>query len=134
VPRHILIAAVLVSLAAASAGAQKAPATKISKEEAALRATAKVGEDSARAIALKVVPGAKVQAVEIEKENGRLIWSLDLKVAGKKGIEEVNVDAMSGKVVAHEHESDAKEAKEAKDEAKEKTAAPAAPKPATKKP
>ena len=132
--RHTLIAAVLVSLVAASAGAQQAPAAKISKAEAALRATAKVGEDSARAIALKVVPGATVKSSEIEKEKGKLIWSFDLKVAGKKGIEEVNVDAMTGKVLGHEHESDAKEAKEAKDEAKETAAKPAAPKPATKKP
>ena len=63
------------------------------------------------------MPGATVQGGEIEKEKGKLIWSFDLKVAGKKGIEEVNVDAMTGKVIAHEHESEAKEAKEAKDEA-----------------
>ena len=131
--RHTLIAATLIALAAASAGAQQAPAAKISKEEAALRATAKVGEDSARAIALKAVPGAKVKSVEIEKEKGKLIWSFDLTVAGKKGIDEVNVDAMTGKIVGREHESDAKEAKEAKDEAKEKTVTPA-PTPATKKP
>lgn len=127
--RHTLIAATLVALAAVSAGAQQAPPAKISKEEAALRATAKVSEDSARAIALKVVPGARVQAAEIEKEKGKLIWSLDLKVTGKKGIEEVNVDAMTGKVVAHEHESDAAEAKEAKDEAAAKIAKPAVKKP-----
>lgn len=134
--RHTLIAAVLVSLAAASAGAQQAKTAKISKEEAALRATAKVSEDSARAIALRAVPGATVQSGEIEKEEGKLIWSFDLKVAGKKGIEEVQVDAITGKIVGREHESDAKEAKEAKDEAKAKAAKPAAKsvKPPTPKP
>jgi uncharacterized membrane protein YkoI len=141
--RHTLIVATLVALVAGSAGAQAAkptkPATaekpvktqKLSKEETALRASAKVSEDSARAIALKAVPGATVQAGEIEKEKGKVIWSFDLKIAGKKGIEEVNVDAMTGKVVAKEHESDATEAKEAKDEAKAKVKAP---KPATPKP
>ena len=134
---HRVVAAALVTLAAVSAGAQKASAdqeTNAKKEEAALRATAKVSEDSARAIALKVVPGATVQGAEIEKEKGKVIWSFDLKVAGKKGIEEVNVNAMTGKVVGHEHESDAKEAKEAKDEAKAKSAKPVAPKPAPGKP
>lgn len=134
---HRLVAAALVTLAAVSAGAQKANADQeknAKKEEAALRATAKVSEDSARAIALKVVPGATVQAAEIEKEKGKVIWSFDLKVAGKKGIEEVNVNAMTGKVVGHAHESDAKEAKETKDEAKAKSAKPVAPKPGPGKP
>lgn len=134
---HRLVAAALVTLAAVSAGAQKASADQeknAKKEEAALRATAKVSEDSARAIALKVVPGATVQAAEIEKEKGKVIWSFDLKVAGKKGIEEVNVNAMTGKVVGHAHESDATEAKEAKDEAKAKSAKPVAPKPGPGKP
>jgi len=125
--RHTLIATVLISLAAASAGAQQAPAAKASKEQAALRATAKVSEESARAIALKAVPGATVKEGELERENGKLIWSFDLKVAGKKGVEEVQVDAITGKVVSREHESDAAEKKEARDEAQ-------AAKPAVKKP
>lgn len=125
--RHMLIAATLVALIAASAGAQQAPAAKVSKEDAALRATAKVSEESARAIALKAVPGSTVKEGELEKENGKLVWSFDLKVAGKKGVEEVQVDAITGKVISHEHESDAKEAKEARDEAKAAT-------PAVKKP
>lgn len=145
---YSLVAAAVVTLAAASGVAQQPKAaTKPSKEqaakptkeqeakeEAALRASAKVSEDSARAIALKAVPGATVQSAEIEKEKGKVIWSFDLKIAGKKGIEEVNVDATTGKVVGKEHESDAKEAKEAKDEAKEESAKKAPAKPATAKP
>ena len=127
--RHTLIATVLISLAAASAGAQQAPAAKVSKEQSALRAAAKVSEDSARAIALKAVPGATVKEGELEKENGKLVWSFDLKVAGKKGVEEVQVDAITGKVVSHEHESDAAEKKEARDEAQAKLAKPAVKKP-----
>jgi hypothetical protein len=60
----------------------------------------------------------------------KVIWSFELTVAGTKGIEEVNVDAMTGKVVGKEHESDAKEEKEAKDEAGAKHAKPTATKPA----
>lgn len=135
--RRTLIEAALFSLVVASAGAQQANADKAmtaKKEEAALRATAKVSEASARAIALKAVPGAAVKAAEIEKEKGKVIWSFELTVAGTKGIEEVNVDAMTGKVVGKEHESDAKEAKEARDEAKTGHAKPTTTKPAPAKP
>ena len=63
---------------------------------------------------------------------GKLIYSFDIKVAGKSGIEEVAVDAMTGKVLVVEHESPKQEAKEkAADAAKEKAAAKA--KPATAK-
>jgi uncharacterized membrane protein YkoI len=66
------------------------------------------------------VPGGKVQSHELEREKGKLIYSYDIKVAGKSGIEEVNVDAMTGEIVAHEHEDAKTEAKEKKAEAKEK--------------
>ena len=65
---------------------------------------AKVGEDSALKIATARMPGAKVQAVELENEHGHLIWSWELKLEGKTGIEEVNVDARDGSIVGVEHE------------------------------
>src|SRR5690348_286853 len=86
--------------------------------QAALRKEAKIAERDARKTALAAVPGGKVQSHELERENGKLIYSYDIKVAGKAGVEEVNVDAMTGQVVAHEHEG-------AKAEAKEKKAAAA---------
>ena len=121
--RHTIAAAVLVALVAVSAGAQEAP-KKLSKQEIALRATAKVSEDSARVIALAAVPGSTVTEGELEKEKGKLIWSFDLKVAGKKGVEEVQVDAITGKIVSKEHESDSQEAKEAASEMKLKGVKP----------
>ena len=69
-----------------------------------LLARTKVSEDSARAIALARVPGAVVRALELENERGHLIWSWELKLPGKAGIEEVNVDAVDGHVVGVEHE------------------------------
>lgn len=86
----------------------------------AMRAEAKIGEDSATAIALAQVPGGQVRSGELEREHGKLIYSFDIKVAGKSGIEEVNVDARDGSVVAHEHEGPRAEAREARQEAKEK--------------
>lgn len=116
--RQPLVALVLVAFVALSAGAQPAPARKLSKQEAALHKAAKVSEDSARVIALAAVPGATVKEGELEKEKGKLIWSFDLKVAGKKGVEEVQVNAITGKIVGRAHESDAAETKEAAAEAK----------------
>lgn len=95
----------------------KAAATE---DEAALRKQAKITEDAAKATALAAVPGAKFKSSELEKEKGKLIWSFDLTIPGKKGIEEVNVDAMTGKVIAKEHESEKTEKAEAKAEKAEK--------------
>lgn len=115
-----LVAATLTLGSAASASAQeaKAPAKKAATSQAALRKEAKIAERDARKTALAAVPGGKVQTHELERENGRLIYSYDIKVAGKSGVEEVNVDAMTGEIVAHEHEHAKAEAKEKKAETK----------------
>jgi uncharacterized membrane protein YkoI len=86
----------------------------------ALAKKAKVTEDVAAKTAIARVPKGEIQTVELEEENGKLIYSYDIKVAGKSGIEEVNVDAITGAIVAHEHEDAAAEAKERKAEAKAK--------------
>lgn len=125
----LLTVLLLTGTAATRVEAQGAQARALSKKELALRAEAKVTEDSARAIALKAVPGATVKEGELERENGKLIWSFDLKITGKKGVEEVQVDAITGRIVSREHESEAKEAKEAADEAKAKTVKPPVRKP-----
>jgi len=64
----------------------------------------KISEDSARAIALRQVPGGTVEALELEWEHGALLYSWDIKVAGKPGITEVHISAIDGKVLAMEHE------------------------------
>ena len=98
----------------------KPAAKKEATSQAALRKEAKIAEADARKTALAAVPGGKVQSHELERENGKLIYSYDIKVAGKAGIEEVNVDAKTGEIVAHEHEDAKAEAAEKKAEAKEK--------------
>ncbi len=75
---------------------------------------AKITPEAATATAQAKVPTGKIETAEIEKEDGKLIYSFALKIAGKTGIEEVAVDAMTGKVLAVEHETPADEAKEAK--------------------
>jgi uncharacterized membrane protein YkoI len=106
--------------AVASAQASKAAAKHEATSEAALRKEATIAEADARKTALAAVPGGKVQSHELEREKGKLIYSYDIKVAGKSGIEEVNVDAKTGEIVAHEHEDAKAEAKEKKAEARAK--------------
>ncbi len=85
--------------------------------QAELQKQAKISMNKAQSIALKKVPGGKIESAELEREGGKLIYSFDIK--GKKGITEVNVDAMNGKVIAAHRETPAKEAAEKKKEAAE---------------
>lgn len=102
-------------LAASTAGAQ-ATSTK-SDVPAKLAREAKISLDSARTIAKAKLPKATVQSEELERENGKLIYSFDMKTAGRSGIDEVNVNAMNGAMVGKiGHEGPADEAKEAKAE------------------
>jgi uncharacterized membrane protein YkoI len=96
----------------------------IKKEEsqAALEKEAKISEATARATALAQVPNGTVKSSELEREKGKLIYSYDITVPGKTGIEEVNVNAIDGSVVGKEHETPKSEKKEAAAEAKEKKA------------
>jgi uncharacterized membrane protein YkoI len=89
--------------------------------QADLQKEAKVSEADARATALKEVPNGTVKSEELEREKGKLIYSYDITVPGKTGIEEVNVNAIDGSVVGKPHHETAKAEKaEAKKEAKEK--------------
>ncbi|HVT04441.1 MAG TPA: PepSY domain-containing protein [Thermoanaerobaculia bacterium] len=91
--------------------------TTTSSSDAAMLKEAKITMDQARATALKAAPG-KVESGEIEREHGKLIYSFDIRNA-KGTIDEVNVNAIDGKIVAVEHENKTKEAAEKKQEAKE---------------
>jgi len=94
----------------------------VKKEEsqATLRKEAKITEEAATATALAQVPNGKIKSSELERENGKLIYSFDISVPGKSGIDEVNVNAIDGTVVAKSHEGPKAEKKEAAAEAKEK--------------
>ena len=110
-----LAAVVFMSFVASAAQAQASYKKEIPDSLAAL---AKVTEAAAAATARARVPKGAIQSVELEREKGKLIYSYDLKTAGKKGIDEINIDATTGKVLAVEHESPATEKKEAAADAK----------------
>jgi uncharacterized membrane protein YkoI len=105
---------------AKTAGTHK-KATK-PESQAALQKEAKISEATARATALREVPNGSIKSSELERENGKLIYSFDITVPGKTGIDEVNVNAIDGSVVAKQHETPKTEKKEAAQEAKEKKA------------
>jgi uncharacterized membrane protein YkoI len=93
---------------------------KKEESQAALEKEAKISEATARATALAQVPNGTVKSSELEREKGKLIYSYDITVPGKTGIEEVNVNAIDGSVVARSHEGAKAEKKEKAQEAKEK--------------
>ena len=104
------------TLLAASAGVSSLAAQQPTYKRdlpAALMKQATVTEPAAARLALASVRNGQIQAVELENEGGRLLYSYELKVPGRSGIEEVNVNAKTGKVVNTEHESPAAEGKEA---------------------
>jgi len=71
-----------------------------SDKEAKLQAEAGISKTQAQAIALAQVSEGTIKTSELEKENGRLIWSFDIATRDSKDITEVNVDAKSGEVIA----------------------------------
>ena len=129
--RHVYsLAAVLTLLLGAVAfAAESKPTWKGSiavsgdkHSEAQLKKLAKVSKADATKAALAAVPGKskKIESIELEAEDGYLVYSFDIKVKGQEGIEEVLIDAGNGKVLAREHESAESEANEKKEEAREK--------------
>jgi uncharacterized membrane protein YkoI len=103
-----------------TATAKRHKTVKKEESQASLQKEAKISEATARATALKEVPNGVVKSNELEREGGKLIYSYDITVAGKTGIDEVNVNAIDGSVVAKQHETPKSEKTEAIKEAKEK--------------
>ena len=95
---HAAIAMVVAGLLGASAAQATAPVAK------AKPPVAKVSLSKARAIALKVVPG-KIVKKEYGKEDGGWRYSFDIKQKGN--VQEVGVDAMTGKIVENKSEGTA---------------------------
>lgn len=121
VPQLKVAAVLFVWLAVGSTLA--AQDAKVKEEKPGLFKKAKITAEVATASAKAAVPKGTIESAEIEEEDGKLIYTFDMKTAGKKGIDEVHVDAMTGKVTV-EHETPKQEkAEEAKDKAAKDKAA-----------
>jgi hypothetical protein len=84
---------------------QFASLAKIAPTQAEKTALAKVGAKYDN-------PTLKIQSSELEIEYGCLIYLFDFKVIGKRGVEEIFVDAGDGKVLSHLHDTPKQEAVE----------------------
>jgi uncharacterized membrane protein YkoI len=89
----LIIAGLLITLAAGCATSQ-----------AELRAQAKVSQADAEKTALTKAPGGTIKETELEKEHGRLVWSIEMSTPGERDLTEVHVDAVTGEIVAVEKE------------------------------
>jgi uncharacterized membrane protein YkoI len=108
---------VLSLVASVAAVAFMAASTNAAEEsQAVLKKQAKVTEAQARSTALARVVNGTVKSSELEKENGKLIWSFDIATPKTQNITEVQVDAKTGKIVSTHLETPAKQAKEAESE------------------
>jgi uncharacterized membrane protein YkoI len=101
-----LLFAIVVAAGCASHGTPRVVnGVQIAEDKEGLWSRATLPPDSAMKIALAQVPGGAISKGELEEEDGRLIYSFEIKVAGKSGEDEVHVDAVTGAVVKREHES-----------------------------
>ena len=121
----LLTAAAVLALVAPSARAQASYKRDLPDS---LLAKTKITESAAAATATKRFPKAAIQSVELEREDGHLKYSYDMATPGKSGIDEVDVDALTGKIIAVAHETPAQMKKEAAEEAAEAKAKAAKPK------
>lgn len=73
----------------------------------ALPGLAKISQDDAGRFALANVRARSKQVARgaLEVEKGCLVYSFDVQVAGKKELEEILVDAGTGKIITHKHEA-----------------------------
>ena len=106
------ISLVLV-LTASGTNAAFAGAKEHAEPQSKLLPQAKITEAQAREIALTSVPKGKIKSLELEKEHGLLIWSVDLTTPATTDITEVQVNARTGAVVSIQHESLEDQKKEA---------------------
>ena len=107
-----LMALLGLMLSGARTGAGQSPSypcsIKVPKPEPAnLAALAKITAEQAMAAAQAAYPGSKVQKVELENENGCLVFCVNLS----NGLE-VKVDAGTAAVLQHEQEDSEDEGQE----------------------
>ncbi|MBV8686389.1 MAG: hypothetical protein JOZ90_06635 [Alphaproteobacteria bacterium] len=76
----------------------------------------KISMQSARDRALRYVPHGRIRSAELETEKGRLIYSFDIEVPHRSGVEEVQISALDGRLISRGHETPAAERRESKGE------------------
>jgi Peptidase propeptide and YPEB domain len=113
--KMILSAAIAAGVLAGCASEKNSHNTEA--KMAGLLEEAKITKADAQQTALAKGPNGTVKDGELERENGKLIWSFDITIPDSKDIKEVAVDAMTGDVAAVETETPADQAREAAEDA-----------------
>ena len=90
------------------------------ESETELLKQAHVTKHEAKKIALARVKRGAIKCVALEKENGVLIWSVDIAQVPKKDLTDVWINATTGKITAIEVESPLSEKKEVEEQKAEK--------------
>ncbi len=88
-------------------------AAEPSRPTAPLSTEAKIDRAAAEKTALTRVPNGHIREGELEREHGRLVWSFDIAPPSSADIIEVQVDALTGRIVSVATETPADQAKEA---------------------
>jgi uncharacterized membrane protein YkoI len=121
-PRWLALTPTIILLACNRPAARESASTSappsVTQPSASLPDSAKISLAAARTTALAKVPNGKIISQELEQENGRLVYSFDIRQGSAPGIEEVQVDARDGSVVSVERESPSQQAKEAQQDQK----------------
>lgn len=119
----LVIAATLMAISSTSVLAQARAASGTMKEDKPGQlARARITPDSARQLARSRVANATIVEEGIEVEKGKLVYSFDMRTAGRSGIDEVLIDALTGAIVSVDHESPAQEAAERAQDARARRA------------
>ncbi len=84
----------------------------------ALLREARISREQAERIALDKVPQGQIREGELEKEQGKLVWSFDIATPGSTAMTEILVDAKTGAVVEVKQETVKQEATEKQAEKK----------------
>ncbi len=111
-PKPLFALSFAIACASLIASSQAAAQATMKEEKPGLMARARITPDSARKLALARVPKGKITEEELEEENGKLVFSFDITVPGKTGVDEVLINAVTGVVVSKTHESPKAQARE----------------------
>ena len=120
--RQVVLALLFLALSTSASAAALSCSIRPAKDTqpVALQTLAKVTPAEAQKAALAKIKASstKIESSELEVEQGCLVYSFDIAVFGKPGIEEFMVDAGTGKILSHKHESAKQEvAEQTKDKA-----------------
>ncbi|HEV7843589.1 MAG TPA: PepSY domain-containing protein [Pyrinomonadaceae bacterium] len=111
----VLSLGMLVTASAQSNG----QSNKESQTQARLARQAKITMEQAQEVALRRAPG-NVESSELERERGKVVYSFDIRNS-RGTITEIQVSAITGRVVRVEQENKKQEAAEKRKEQKEKS-------------